>query len=98
KWSPRGIIRSSSCGSATSPYTPIYRRLSFTAAHFVGWAPDYRVLGTSREFLAIALNALFEFRRVGRPAFLACQLRSRAELTDRGCDVVDATRVYHIHN
>ena len=63
----RGITPSSFCGSAISPCMPMCRRLSFTAAHFVGWAPELRSGG---EFLAITLNTLLEFLGVGRPCLL----------------------------
>ena len=80
---------------------PMYRRLSFTAAHFGGWAPepgvDARRLRAGGEFLAITLNALLELLGVGWPAFLASQLGPRAQLTDRGANVVDAMRLSHVH-
>ena len=49
---------------------PMYRRLSFTAAHFAGWAPEATGLRTVGEFLAITLDALLEFVGVGRPPSL----------------------------
>ena len=70
----------------------------FHRSTFRRLAPDPRpALRTSGEFLAITLDALLEFVGVGRPTFLASQLGPRAQLTDRGANVVDAMRLSHVH-
>ena len=56
-----------------------------------------RLLRAGGEFVAVTLNALLEFRGVGRPAFLASELGARAQLADRGANVVDAMRLSHVH-